>query len=441
MKKILVLGAGFVARPLVNFLQTFDDLELSVTGLTVAEARAVTGEHPRSSALAANIDDAAAILELIRQHDVVMSLLPFDFHVKVARLCIEAGRPMVTTSYAREDIHALDAAARDKGILILMEMGLDPGIDHMSAMRVIDRERAAGGRIVSFKSSCGGIPAPDADTNPWHYKFSWSPRGVLAASKSGARYLDAGRVVEVPNRDMPGHTWEMKIGDMQLEAYPNRDSLPYIDYYHLEGIETMVRCTLRYPGWVRSFQSLNRLGLLDETSLSRNGEVSNRQMLRRILSVPEDTVLEEYITEEDGHETTLLRQLQWLGATRDDVLQPMPDDASPLVFLMHLMIDTMQYSEGERDMVVLNHDFISEIDGRRKKITSTLVEYGEPGGSSAMSRTVGLPAAIACRLLVDGKIPLHGVHIPVRPEIYNPVLDILAEKKIICHDREEWLSF
>ncbi len=445
MKKILVLGAGFVARPLVDFLQTYDDLELTVTGLTVAEAESVTRKRPGSTALALEIDDAESVLALIREHDVVMSLLPFDFHVKVARLCIEARRPMVTTSYAREDIYALDRAARERGIIILMEMGLDPGIDHMSAMRVIDRERAAGARIVSFKSSCGGIPAPDADTNPWHYKFSWSPRGVLAASKSDARYLDEGMVVDVPNREMPEHTWPLNVQGMQFEAYPNRDSLPYIDFYNLDDIETMIRCTLRYPGWVETFQSLNRLGLLSEKRLPRNGELSNRQMLRRILAVPEGQKLEEFINEEEGNRTeqpgTLLRQLQWLGATRDDRLESLPDDASPLIFLMHLMTGTMQYAEGERDMVVLNHDFISEVDGRRKKITSTLVEYGEPGGNSAMSRTVGLPAAIACRLLIDGKIPLHGVHIPVRPEIYNPVLDALADKKIVCHDHEEWLSF
>lgn len=438
MKNILVLGSGFTARPLVDYLLHTGRYRLAVTGLTRAEAERVTQKRAGTTPLSLDINDEVALRRLISEADFVVSLLPYEFHARVARHCIELGKSMLTTSYAKDDIYQLDSVARKKNVLILKEIGLDPGFDHISAMRIIHRVQEAGGRIASFISYAGGVPAPEADTNPLHYKFSWSPRGVLLAARSDACYMRDRVVIDVPGKDVLLHTWRVPVDEMEFEAYPNRDSIPYIKAYGIEGVETIIRATLRYPGWSETMAAFHRLGLLGDTPLLETNGKTNAAILRELLArhYAQEPVTPGVSSKEDL-KMELLKQLssqamlvlQWLELFAEVPFPAQKRPLAPIDFLLQLMFKKMQYAAGERDMIVLAHDFIAVYPDRRERITARLLEYGdpEPGGYSAMARTVGLPAAVAADSYLRGEIQLSGVQIPVVKEIYEPVLQALID--------------
>jgi saccharopine dehydrogenase (NADP+, L-glutamate forming) len=431
MSRILVLGAGLVARPLVQYLLDQPDFQVTVASRTVEKARALIGDRPNGRALAFDIErEPERLDDLVAQADLAVSMLPYIHHLQVAHACLRHRRHLVTTSYVKDEMRALDSAARQAGVLFLNEIGLDPGIDHMSAMRIIDRVHADGGRVVSFRSYCGGLPAPEANTNPFGYKFSWSPRGVLLAGRNDARYLEDGQVVEIPNRRLfaTRHTVPVEgVGD--LEAYPNRDSLPYIQLYGIPEARTMYRGTLRYPGWCETWQKFVELGLLDLTEREDLTGMTYRQLLAHLIGRPETSDLRRDLAVHLNipADSPILDRFEWLGLFRDD---PLPPERTILDVLAVRMQEKLQYAPGERDMVVLLHDFVAEYPDRRERIRSWLVDFGIPHGDTAMARTVGLPAAIATRLILQGVIRLTGVHIPVLPEIYRPVLAELEERGI-----------
>ena len=431
MSRILVLGAGLVARPLVQYLLDQPDFQVTVASRTVEKARALIGDRPNGRALAFDIErEPERLDDLVAQADLAVSMLPYIHHLQVAHACLRHRRHLVTTSYVKDEMRALDGAARQAGVLFLNEIGLDPGIDHMSAMRIIDRVHASGGRVVSFRSYCGGLPAPEANTNPFGYKFSWSPRGVLLAGRNDARYLEDGQVVEVPNRRLfaTRHTVPVEgVGD--LEAYPNRDSLPYIQLYGIPEARTMYRGTLRYPGWCETWQKFVELGLLDLTEREDLAGMTYRQLLAHRIGRPETSDLRRDLAVHLNipADSPILDRFEWLGLLSDD---PLPPERTILDVLAVRMQEKLQYAPGERDMVVLLHDFVAEYPDRRERIRSWLVDFGIPHGDTAMARTVGLPAAIATRLILQGVIRLTGVHIPVLPEIYGPVLAELEDRGI-----------
>lgn len=438
MSRILVLGAGLVARPLVQYLLGQPDFQVTVASRTVEKARALIGDRPNGRALAFDIErEPERLDDLVAQADLAVSMLPYIHHLQVAHACLRHRRHLVTTSYVKDEMRALDSAARQAGVLFLNEIGLDPGIDHMSAMRIIDRVHANGGRVVSFRSYCGGLPAPEANTNPFGYKFSWSPRGVLLAGRNDARYLEDGQVVEIPNRRLfaTRHTVPVEgVGD--LEAYPNRDSLPYIQLYGIPEARTMYRGTLRYPGWCETWQKFVELGLLDLTEREDLAGMTCRQLLAHLISRPETSDLRRDLAVHLNipADSPILDRFEWLGLFRDD---PLPPERTILDVLAVRMQEKLQYAPGERDMVVLLHDFVAEYPDRRERIRSWLVDFGIPHGDTAMARTVGLPAAIATRLILQGGIRLTGVHIPVLPEIYGPVLAELEERGIGVEEQQE----
>lgn len=431
MSRILVLGAGLVARPLVQYLLDQPDFQVTVASRTVEKARALIGDRPNGRALAFDIErEPERLDDLVAQADLAVSMLPYIHHLQVAHACLRHRRHLVTTSYVKDEMRALDGAARQAGVLFLNEIGLDPGIDHMSAMRIIDRVHADGGQVVSFRSYCGGLPAPEANTNPFGYKFSWSPRGVLLAGRNDARYLEDGQVVEVPNRRLfaTRHTVPVEgVGD--LEAYPNRDSLPYIQLYGIPEARTMYRGTLRYPGWCETWQKFVELGLLDLTEREDLTGMTYRQLLAHRIGRPETSDLRRDLAVHLNipADSPILDRFEWLGLLSDD---PLPPERTILDVLAVRMQEKLQYAPGERDMVVLLHDFVAEYPDRRERIRSWLVDFGIPHGDTAMARTVGLPAAIATRLILQGVIRLTGVHIPVLPEIYGPVLAELEDRGI-----------
>jgi saccharopine dehydrogenase (NADP+, L-glutamate forming)/spermidine synthase len=437
MKKIVVLGAGLVAKPLVRYLLDQPDFQVLCASRTVSKAEALVEGHARGVARAVDLTDPRALAALVPDSDLVISMVPYTFHVQVAELCIAHKKMFVSTSYVSPAMRGLDGKARAAGVVLLNEIGLDPGIDHMSAMRVFTDVRSRGGVIKSFVSYCGGLPAPEANTNPLGYKFSWSPRGVLLAGKNSARYLKDGKVREIPSEDLFTDRWPLRgvPGAGDFEAYPNRDSIGYIDVYELKKAETVIRATLRNPGWCETLKCIVDLGLLDTEERDLGG-LTYGGMVDRL--APGDGDRRARTAKKLGvsESSTAMRNLDWLGVFGDE---PIPLRKGGYIDVMtHRMLEKMSYGKGERDLIVLHHEFLGAFsDGHKEKITSTLVDLGIPGGDSAMSRTVGYPAAIAARFLLEGKIRETGVHIPVSAAIYEPVLDELERLGIRCVERKE----
>ncbi|HUO14912.1 MAG TPA: saccharopine dehydrogenase C-terminal domain-containing protein [Verrucomicrobiae bacterium] len=437
MKHVLVLGAGLVAKPLVRFLLE-KGYQVTVASRTISKAEALIAHHPAGKALALDVQDEAVLAKLIKDCDLAVSLLPYTFHPVVAKHCIANKKQMVTTSYVSAAMKEQDTAAQKAGVTILNEVGVDPGIDHMSAMRIIDSVRSRGGHIVSFRSYCGGLPAPEANDNPFGYKFSWAPRGVLLAGRNNAMYLLDGHKVEIPSdrlfRDM--HILSIP-GQGDYEAYPNRDSISYIDVYGLHGIKTIYRGTLRNMGWCDCLYNFGKLGLLSLDEFDARAK-TYADMMRKLTgaSVGEDLIAATAHKLGIPKEAYPIENLEWLGMFSNRKLGA--DRISPLDAMGNLMYEKLAFRPGERDMLVLFHDFHAEFpDGRMERIVSQLIDYGIPHGDSSMSRTVSLPAAIAVDMILTGKISAKGVLRPVTADIYNPVLNGLAQLNIVCKERTE----
>jgi saccharopine dehydrogenase (NADP+, L-glutamate forming)/spermidine synthase len=437
MKNILVLGAGLVAKPLVRYLLDQPDFRVTCASRTVSKAEALVEGHARGVAKAADLTDAKVVEALVPGADLVISMVPYTFHVQVAEICIRHRKPFVSTSYVSPAMRALDGKAREAGVILLNELGLDPGIDHMSAVRVFMDIRSRGGRIRSFMSYCGGLPAPEANTNPFGYKFSWSPRGVLLAGKNSAKYLKDGKVRDIPSENLFVDRWPLRDvpGAGDFEAYPNRDSISYIDVYDLKDAHTVLRATLRNPGWCETLKCIVDLGVLDTEVRDLRG-LTFGGMVDRLAPGDGDRKARVAKKLAVAPDSTAMKNIEWLGVFKDD---PIPLEKGGYIDVMtHRMLEKMSYGKGERDMIVLHHEFLGEFpDGHKERITSTLVDYGIPNGDSSMSRTVGYPAAIGARFVLEGKIRGIGVHIPVTPEIYEPVLDELERLGVRCVEKKE----
>jgi saccharopine dehydrogenase (NADP+, L-glutamate forming)/spermidine synthase len=306
-------------------------------------------------------------------------------------------------------------------------MGLDPGIDHLSAMRIINRVKNDGGEIISFRSYCGGLPAPESNNNLWRYKFSWSPRGVVLAARNDARYLEDGEIIDIPWKKLFENYSILNIKGMDFEAYPNRNSLPYIKKYGIQSTKTMYRGTLRYPGWCELWKKIGKIGLLDDEEKDLKG-ISYKEFLSKIINA--DGNIKEEIAKYLGIDvdSEIVKKLEWLGLLSKEKI-PIERGSAMDVFVSRLK-EKLQYGKGERDMVIMRHEFIAKYKNknRKEKITSTLIDFGNE--DTAMSRLVGLPAAIGAKLILEGKIDLTGVRIPVNPMIYEPILRELERKGI-----------
>jgi len=437
MKRVLVLGAGLVAKPLVRYLLD-KGYQVTMASRTASKAEAMIAGHPGGKALALKIEDEAVLAKLIKDCDLAVSLVPYMFHPVVAKHCIANRKHMVTTSYVSAAMQEQDGAAKKAGVTILNEIGVDPGIDHMSAMRIIDCVRKRGGRIVAFRSYCGGLPAPEANDNPFGYKFSWAPRGVLLAGRNNAMYLMDGRKVEVPSHRLFRDMHILSVPNQgDYEAYPNRDSISYIDVYGLQGIQTIFRGTLRNMGWCDCLYNFGKLGLLGLDEFDARGK-TYADMMRTLAGASASDDLAAATAKKLGipKEAYPIRNLEWLGMFSSQKLGA--DRISPLDAMGNLMYEKLAFRPGERDMIVLFHDFRAEFPGGKKeRIVSELIDYGIPNGDSSMSRTVSLPAAIGVDMILTGRINATGVLRPVTENIYNPVLSELVQLKIECKERTE----
>ncbi len=443
MDRVVVFGAGLVVRAHVRYLLDHG-FKVTLASRTVAKAEAILAGHPNGTAMAYDVDrDPGRLRGIIANHDVAVSLLPWNYHVQVARACLDAGRHLVTTSYIREPMKALDAEARAKGVILLNEMGVDPGIDHMTAMQVILRVKAGGGTITTFQSYCGGLPAPEANDNPFGYKFSWSPRGVLLAGLNSARFRCEGHMWEIPGEQLFDRTWPVEVDvegrTIEFEGYPNRDSMPYVEYYGVDPQEEMFRGTLRNVGWCRIMKQVARLGMLRTDELEGVERGTFADLVARLVGRPavgdlRGATARHLGIAEDGPE---IAAMDWLGLFGRD---PLPGPRAPVDILTARMLAKMSYNPGERDMLVLRHTFIAEYPDRKERIRSTMIDFGIPGGDSSMNRTVGLPAAVGARFILEGKLTQPGVLVPVMPDFFEPALEELGRLGIHFTEESEQIG-
>jgi saccharopine dehydrogenase (NADP+, L-glutamate forming)/spermidine synthase len=431
MKKILVLGAGMVSKPLVQYLLNQQDYFVKMVSRTLSKAEKNIGSHKNGIAEALDVEDKAKLETLVTEADLVVSLLPYMFHVEVARFCIKHKKHLVTTSYVSDEMRQLDQDAKDTGVILLNEIGLDPGIDHMSAMRIIDNIHERGGKVVSFKSTTGALPAHEANTNPFGYKFSWSPRGVLLASRNPSKWLEDGEILSFPGEQLFENYVLQDVPNVgTFENYPNRNSLPYQNIYGIGEAHTVYRGTFRMVGWCETLKMIVDLGWLSEKAVENFSGQTYRDLSAHLINAKSNSNVVEATAKHLGLKlySTAIKRLEWLGLFSQ---QPLSDKCkSPLDFLNQLTMQKMTIGSHEKDMIVMHHEFTADFPEKVESITSTMLQYGIPGGDTSIARTVAYPAAIAVKMILNGEINLTGVHVPVIPEIYNPVLDELAAMEI-----------
>ena len=437
MKQILVLGAGQSAPYMISYLlkeaEKYDWF-VTVGDLNPALARKCVAGHQKGDGVYFDVNDAVMRRTHVEKSDIVINFLPPKYQYLLALSCTTYGCHMITASYQDDRLRDVEPDAIRKGVLILNEMGLDPGIDHMSAMSMIEKIRSKNGRVVSFKSYGSGLPAPESATNPLRYVITWNARNVVMAGDQGAQYMYKNNIKILPYHEVFQRTWSVDLhGIGTMEAYPNRDSLKYIDLYGLSDVETMIRGTLRYPGWSETWLQVVRLGLSNETMHIPNlSQRTYRNLLDMFLPLHAPGAdLEQRVANLLHISPTgkIMDNLRWLGLFSDEKIRSEGDTASDV--LIGLLREKLVLDEKGRDMVAIVHELEAVYPGgkkKREKTTSTFIEYGEPGGFTAIAKTVGLPAAIAAKLVLLGEIPLNGCHIPTHPIIYSKTLAELQKQ-------------
>jgi saccharopine dehydrogenase-like NADP-dependent oxidoreductase len=439
MPTVVIFGAGMVAKPMVQYLLDQPGMTVVVATRTVSKAEQMIGGHPQGVAKSLDVEDMAAVEREVEASDLVVSLLPYTYHVAVGKLCIKHKKHLVTTSYVSPAMRELDAESKKAGLVFLNECGLDPGIDHMSAMRMIHDIESRGGKVVSFRSSTGALPAHEANNNPFGYKFSWSPRGVLLASRNASRWLEGGKIVQFPGEKLFENYYILDVpGAGSFENYPNRDSVPYKKIYGLTAARTVYRGTLRMTGWCETMRRIVAMGWLGDEPVKGFKGKTYADMTRRLIGARKGQDLAKATAKFLGVEpyATVIKRIAWLGLFSN---KPLPKGKNnPLDYMNVLTLEKMSMEAGDRDMIVMHHEFLAKFPtGEKEFLTSTLVDYGVPGGDTSVARTVALPAAIAVKMILNGKIDLAGVHIPVAPEIYNPILDELEQMGIKFVERKQ----
>ncbi|KAJ2741787.1 saccharopine dehydrogenase (NADP+, L-glutamate-forming), partial [Coemansia sp. BCRC 34301] len=446
-KNILLLGSGFVAEPCLEYLLRSGNNRITVACRRLEKAQELSAKYPDVAAISLDVESDAALDAAVAAHDITISLIPYTQHARVIKAAIKAKKHVVTTSYISPAMEELDAAAKDAGIICMNEIGLDPGIDHLYALKIINEVRDQGGKITSFESFCGGLPAPEDSNNPLGYKFSWSARGVLLALRNNARYWQDGKLVEIQGKDLMDSARPIYVYPaFATVGYGNRDSSFYRERYNIPHAQTCVRGTLRYQGFPEFAKTLVNMGFLDDTPqpfLSANsGSASasddlawnavTQQLLGHSSDCPDELLraIETKIDTQDAEaRRRILHGVKWLGITSPDV--KVSKRGTYLDVLCARLEDLMMYGENERDMILLQHKFeVENKDGSRNTRTSVTLMYGEPNGFSAMAKTVGVPCGIATQLILDGKITNTGIIAPMTPDIYQPIMDLLPSEGI-----------
>ena len=443
MKRILVLGAGRSSSTLIKYLldnRRSCDWSVTVGDFSLESALQKIGSSEGGTAIRFDINESDASRATIESHDIVISLLPPNLHSIVALRCLESNKHFISASYVSDELKAFDSEAKKKGLIFLNECGLDPGIDHLSAMKIIDGIRRRGGVITSFESFTGGLIAPETDPgNPWRYKFTWNPRNVVTAGQGTARYLREGKVKYIPYQQLFRRLTSVHVsGYGDYEGYANRDSLKYVDTYGLHGIATMLRGTLRNKGFCSAWNILVQLGCCDDSYLMEDvAAMRHREFIDAFLPPSaepksiEEKIAEQFALTPDSPE---IKMLKWSGFFEDTMVGL--TKGSPAQILEWILNKRWALHKEDKDQIVMWHRFRFDLADGHREIKASLVATGFDDVYTAMSRTVGLPLAIATKLIASNRIARRGVMIPTTPDIYEPVLSELASFGITLNQTE-----
>jgi saccharopine dehydrogenase-like NADP-dependent oxidoreductase len=443
MKNILIIGAGKSSSVLIKYLldkSKEEALFLTIGDISTENAKKFINNHENAKAIILDVFDKKQREEQIVKADIVISMLPARFHLDVAKDCITFGKHMVTASYVSDEMKALDSLAKEKGLIFMNEIGLDPGIDHMSAMQVIDKIKDAGGKMLLFESFCGGIVAPESDNNLWNYKFTWNPRNVVLAGQGGAAmFIQEGTYKYIPYNKLFRRSEFLEVnGSGKFEAIANRDSLKYRSVYGLDDIRTMYRGTIRKVGFSRAWNIFVQLGMTDDSyTVEASEHMSYRDFVNLFLAYsPSDSVelkLRSYLKIDQD-------DVMWEKLIELDIFNPNKKiglkNASPAQMLQKILEESWTLAEDDKDMIVMQHLFGYELNGEKHQIESSFVVIGENQTYTAMSKTVGLPVGIATLKILKGEIKTPGVQIPISKEVYEPILKELETYGLIFTEKK-----
>ena len=442
MKNILIIGAGKSSSSLIKFLidkSDAENLRILIGDLSTKNATKIINNHKNAKAIVFDVFNEQQRETEIEKSDLVISMLPARFHIEVAKSCIKFKKHLVTASYISKEIKALDKAAKENGLVFMNEIGLDPGLDHMSAMQILDRIREKNAKMLLFESFCGGLVAPESDTNLWNYKFTWNPRNVVLAGQGGAAmFIQESTYKYIPYHKLFRRTEFLKVDNKKFEAYANRDSLKYRSVYGLDEIPTMYRGTIRKVGFSRAWNIFVQLGMTDDSYTIENSEnMSYRDFVNLFLAYsPSDSVelkLRSYLKIDQD-------DIMWEKLIELDIFNPKKkieiSNATPAQALQKILEDSWTLQENDKDMIVMQHLFGFEMDGKKHQIESSLIVEGENQTYTAMAKTVGLPMAIAALNILNGGIKTPGVQIPISKEVYEPILNELENYGIKFTEKE-----
>jgi len=446
MQNILLLGAGRSATSLINYLKKNaekEDWHIKIGDFDITLAEEKAEGHPNTSFIQFDILNEIQTKDEIAKADLVISMLPARFHPKVASACVDQGKHMVTASYNSPEVNDLSDIAKSKNTLILMECGLDPGIDHMTAMEAMNNIRQKGGKLTSFKSYTGGLVSPESDNNPWHYKFTWNPRNVVLAGQGTARFIRNGRYKYIPYHKLFSRYETIEVAELgDFEGYPNRDSLAYRKVYGIEDIPTLIRGTFRKAGFCNAWDVFVQLGVTDDTYKMEGLEsMSKRDFINAFLKYDKSTSVEDKLCEslQLKKDSDVLKKLEWLGVFEN---KPVPiTEGSPAQVMQAIMEGKMSLEPDDKDMIVMQHQFEYELDGKKYQLDSSIVSIGDDQKETAMSKTVGWPLGIAVKNVLNGKIKLRGVQVPIKEEIYAPILEELHGMGVSFNEKEKEIDF
>jgi saccharopine dehydrogenase (NAD+, L-glutamate forming) len=443
MRKILIIGAGKSSSYLIKYLLDkveSENLHVTIGDVNVENAQNLVGKNSKANIIHLDVFDADSRTEAVNDADIVVSMLPARFHIEVAKDCITYRKHMVTASYVSKEMQMLDDDAKANNLVFMNEIGVDPGIDHMSAMQVIDRIRDNGGKMILFESFTGGLVAPESDNNLWNYKFTWNPRNVVVAGQGGAaKFLQEGQFKYIPYDRLFRRTEFLDVDDYgRFEAYANRDSLKYQHVYGLDNIKTLYRGTMRRVGFSRAWNVFVQLGMTDDSyTIDDNANMSYRDFVNAFLPYsPTDSVELKFrhalkIDQDD---------IVWDKFLELDIFNPNKmvelDKATPAQILQKILMDSWTLNSEDKDMIVMYHKFGYELLGKKHQIDATMVVVGEDQTYTAMAKTVGLPVAMATMDILNGKIKTPGVQIPISREVYTPILEELETYGVQFKEKE-----
>jgi saccharopine dehydrogenase-like NADP-dependent oxidoreductase len=435
MKSILLLGAGKSSNVLLDYLETNAktyDWTIEVGDIDLQSLESKIADKPHFKGFLLNLEDVENTKSRISKADIVISMLPAILHISIAKFCLELSKNLITPSYISDEMMAMSDEVAAKGLIFMNELGLDPGIDHMSAMEIFDRLRAEGAEIKSFKSYCGGLVAKECDDNPWNYKFSWNPRNVILAGqgKGGIKYQENNHLKYIPYYNLFKRVEPVVMkGIGTYEGYPNRDSLKYKLVYGLNQIETMLRGTIREKGFCNGWDILVEMGLTDDSYILENvkGKTYNDFFEMFMPTVTFDMMM--------GMNDDLLQKMFFIGF--DDHESIIEKDGSPAAILQTILEKKMALKPGDRDMILMQHQIEYIKENKRYKITSDLMLEGKDETDTAMASTVGLPIGIMCKMILEGKFKTAGVQYPISKEVYEPMLEELKGFGVVFKERLE----